>query len=264
MPNSSVAEILDLSSLDPAQPVSPNTIGIASSLEPKDVIELAVSCGMSHIVQRDGLAFESEVRLARAMLDDPRAYFVQPLDMIFGMDSSAEHFIDFSVMCGPDEKKKNVLFQLEAYLRGLTGTRSIREEAMMVADELYTNGARNGAPIIGPVDPDQIKPGWVQFVARADGSRLVLGCIDSYGALDITMMMKRIQTCFANGVAQSINQNQNAGAGIGSYMVFNAAMSMYVAVERGRKTVVLASLPLSKRLKETIMLPKNLHILTYG
>ncbi len=256
------ATLWDLSAGAPNERVEPDTIGIASSLEPQDVIHLVAECGMEHVVQRDGLAFEREVQLARMMVMEPAEFFSAPLDAIFGADAGTDHFIDFAVTCGPDEKKKHVLHQLEAYLKGLTGARSIREEAMMVADELYTNGAKNGAPIVGPVDASQVKPGWVRFIARADGMRLVLGCIDSYGALDAAVMVRRIQSCFKDGVAQSINQSQGGGAGIGSYMAFNAAMSMYVAVERGRRTIVLCALPLSKRLKETINLPKNFHVLT--
>lgn len=254
----------DLSVDVPAAVVDPNTIGIASNLDPIHVIQLAVDCGMEHIVQRDGLAFECEVQTAQTMVSHPEAFFTHPLNVIFGSPSGADHFVDFGVTCGSDEKKKNVLFQFEAFLKGLTGARSIREEAMMIADELYTNGAKNGAPLVGHTDPSLIIPGSVQFVARSDKSRLVLGCIDTYGALDITIMLKRIQTCLTNGVAQSINQNQRFGAGIGSFMVFSSAISMYIAVDRGRKSVVLCSLPLSKRLKETINIPKNLHTLTRG
>jgi hypothetical protein len=258
------AAIWDLSQSRPEKPVEPNTIGIAASLRPEDVIDLHLECGMEHIVQRDSISFESEVLLAQNMVSEPAEFFERPLDQIFGVQEAADHFVDFSISCGPDERKNIMLHQFESYLKGLPGTRSIREDALMIADELYTNGAKNGAPIIGPVDPGAIRPGVVQFVARSDGRRLVLGCIDSYGALEITMITKRIQACFAQGVARSINQNAMNGAGIGSYMVYTTAMSMYIGVHRGHKTIVLCALPLSKRIKNMAALSKNLHTLIKG
>ena len=256
----SAAAIWDLSQGTPEEPVEPNTIGIAGSLEPRHVIDLHVDCGMDHIIQRDGLAFDKEVELAQSMISDPQRFLREPLSTIFG--NSPSEFVDFEVSCGPNDKKKDILLQFETFLAGLRGARAIREAALLIADELYTNGVKNGTPIQGNVNAGKIRQDWVRFVARADNDRLVLGCIDSYGALDITMMTKRIQTCFANGVAQSINQNQNAGAGIGSFMVFNAVASLYIAVECKRQTIVLCAMPLGKRLKETVDLPKNLHTLT--
>lgn len=254
--------ILDLSRNEPAGAVDHDTIGLTSSLPPKDVINLHVNCGLSHIVQRDGLAFETEIQLAQDMIAKPKAFIERPLDMIFGLETHG-NFTDFSVLGSADENKKHTLHQLQAYIHGLTGARSIRDEAMLVADELYTNGAKNAAPLVGPVDPEEIRPGWVRFVARSDGRRLVLGCIDSYGLLEITMITKRIQKCFENGVAGSIKYGAG-GAGIGSFMVFNACTSLYIAVEKGQRTIVLCALPLNKRLKETINLPKNLHTLVVG
>jgi hypothetical protein len=75
--------------------------------------------------------------------------------------------------------------------------------------------------------------------------------------------LARIDECMKKGVAKSI-QNGPGGAGIGSFLIFNASTSFYLGVDRGRKTTVGCALPIAGRAREDYSLPKNLHILVVG
>ncbi|MEK7355834.1 MAG: hypothetical protein AAB250_05265, partial [Bdellovibrionota bacterium] len=159
-----------------------------------------------------------------------------------------------------DERKSNTIDQFDAYLKALSGVRPIRDEAMMIADELYTNGAKIG------FDPSRlskgavlVRPGIVEFFARSDGMRLVLGVRDSYGLLKFEQVLSRIAKCFEEGMAGSIKQGEG-GAGIGSFMVFNACISYYAGVERGKRSVVCVSLPVGIGRREGNAIPKNIHL----
>ncbi len=251
-------KILDLSQTMPDGAVARHTIGVAAGLGPGDVIALNVECGLDHIVQRDGLLFDAELRTAQGMITKPRQFMDRPFDMVFGVESLIP---TLCIQTKADVKKRTVLGQFSDFLETVSGIRAVREDAMMIADELYTNGSKNAAPLIGKHDPAKVKPGWVQFMAHADNDRLVVGCIDSYGALDVTMITSRVLRCFRNGVAGSINET-GAGAGIGGFMVFNSSSSFYIAVDKGQRTIVMCTLPLRMRNKNLIDLPKHFHSLT--
>ena len=247
----------------PQAPAAAGTIGIGVSIAPNEVIDLKVDGGLDHIVQKDSLAFDQEMVCAREIVSSPCSFLDRPLEVIFGREQPESIFTDFRETVVAGEKKKAVLARLDEFLHGLTGARAIRDDAMMVADELFTNGAKNGAPLVGEVDAASVNAGEIHFVARGDGRRLVLGCIDSYGTLEVGALTRKIQGIYRKGVASSINHGPG-GAGIGSYMVFNSSISLYLGVEKGRRTVVLCSLPLSMRVKETITLSKNLHVVEIG
>ncbi len=260
MSKSSAARILNLNQPMASQSVDPGSIGVAQGLSPKHVIDLNVDCGVNHIVQSDSFDFARELDVARAMVQSPNEFINDPLCMLF--PSTDKTKLDtFNHRVDSNQNKKQVLFQVESFIATLKGTRSVRDEAMIVADELYTNGSKNSGTLYNPNSPD-VRPGWVEFIAAADNKRLVLGCIDSYGALEISMITKRIQKCLQDGVSASINQNQNAGAGIGSYMVFTSSYSMYIGVKEGQKTIVLCAFPLGVRHKEMMNFTKNLHTLS--
>ena len=130
----------------------------------------------------------------------------------------------------------------------------------MIADELYTNGAKLGFdPARLSKGAKLVRPGLVEFFARTDGLRLVLGVRDSYGTLRFEQVLSRISRCFEDGMAGSIKQGEG-GAGIGSFMVFNACISYYAGVERGKRTVVCVSLPVGISRREGNALPKNIHL----
>jgi hypothetical protein len=260
MSKTNSARILNLNQPMASQDVEPGSIGVAQGLTPKHVIDLNVDCGVNHIVQSDSFDFARELDVARAMTQNPQDFFNDPIRMLF---PSSDHVTMelFKHRVGSDQNKKDVLLQVETFLGTLKGTRSVRDEAMIVADELYTNGAKNTGNFYDVNAPD-VRPGWVEFIAAADDKRIVLGCIDSYGALEISNITKRIQKCLQDGVSASINQNQNAGAGIGSYMVFSSSYSMYIGVKEGQKTIVLCAFPLGVRHKEMMNFTKNLHTLS--
>ena len=253
-------ELYDLGAGLPSSKVENYHIGVGKSLLPEEVVKLAAHNDMLHIVQKDSLAFEKELVAAKTMIVEPAKFFNDPIDVIFGNGQYAEGGLD--VVSSATDSKKNVLAQLESFLMALNGTRAIRDDAIMVADELFTNGEKNA--FHGKLRAEEgveVQAGIVHFTAKSDGQRLVLCCSDSYGKLDPMKMVHKISDCYKNGVARSINMAESGGAGIGSYMVFNTCMSLYIAVEKGKRTVVCGVLPLSLRLKETVHLPKSLHIL---
>lgn len=238
-----------------------DVIAVTDAMPPGEVIRLAHAGTLRHIVQKDNLAFDSEIGLSKVMIERPEVFLDHPTETILGLGEAASHLPNLEVKFSTSERKHTAMMQFSSFIQALPGSRSIRDQAIVIADELYTNGAKNAwqnrlTPGEGPV-----RPGTVEFFARSDDQRLIIGCRDSFGELGLARVLSRIQTCYQNGVAQSINQG-SGGAGIGSFLVFNSCISYYAGVELGKRTVVCVALPLGISLRETAGLTKNIHLLS--
>lgn len=236
---------------------SGDAIGVVSSREPFQVVELVRSSPLQHIVQSDGPRFESECRTAETMLTDPGHFLSHPLDAILGPGVQAR--TQFSITVEASAKKSGPLSEFNKYLLALDESTTLNETALMAADELYTNASKNAWPADGALfQGPAVNAGTIDFFAAADDEVLAIGCRDSFGLLDIRTALGRIKTCYEQGVADSIRWG-SGGAGIGSFMVFDASLSYYAAVDQGRTSLICITLPLRRRLGGA---PKNIHLLS--
>lgn len=234
-------------------------IGIGRGLSAQQVIESICGFSFKHIVQEDGLAFSDELRAACEMTKDPSAFIVNPLDVILGESAIPETAL--TILNSAKEKKQKVLSQFSDYLQNLKGTRAIVEQALMIADELYTNGAKNAWPKDKSLfEGEPVREGTLEFFAQASENRLIFGCRDSFGELNTSSVVDRIHKCMILGVAGAIRQGPG-GAGIGSYMVFDACISYYAGVNPGKNSVVCVAMPLGLNRRAVAGLPKNIHLI---
>jgi hypothetical protein len=258
-------KLVDLIGLPPNQLPSQSddatkTVGITKDLDGAGVIGLLQSTGIRHIVQKDGFAFEEELKTAEKMIREPDLFLDHPLDAIFGFDGDQSRKT-FSFKCDASEKKTSVLTKFGDFVAGLKGSRSIWDNALLIGDELYTNSSKNAwdaGPTLFFGNP--ARNGQIEFTAQADGVRLVICCRDSFGTLDVEGVINRISTCYRNGVSQSI-RHDTAGAGIGSHMVFESCVSYYAGSQKNKQSVVCVSLPLGLSRRILSGLCKNIHLL---
>ena len=256
------AKIIELRSKGD-QPVEtePGAIAVGEEIQPADVIRLAHRSKFSHVVQKNGHAFDLELTVAKTMSENLDAFINDPMGTIFGAPKEGHIRASLNLNNRTDEHKSKTLGEFESFLTGIKGARRIRDQAMLVADELYTNAMKLGhAHYL--ISPDAVtRAGTVQFFASVDGDRLVLGCRDSFGELSFSHILGRLTQCFENGIAQSIKQG-NSGAGIGSFLVFNTCVSYYCGVKKGQATVVCVAIPLGVSDDELATLPKNIHLVS--
>lgn len=257
------AKIIELSSWVGRPPEDePGTIGVVEALQAGDVVRLAHSSKFSHVVQKTGLAFEREMATAQVMTEDLALFMKDPIRVILGAPQEGEaprqtlHLVNNAW-----DKKAESLERFEAFLGTVKGARRIRDQAQLVADELYTNATKVGRRHAMIAPNIKQRGGTVEFFAESDGERLIIGCRDSYGELSFNQVLDRLTLCFENGIVNSIKQGEN-GAGIGSFLVFNTCVGYYCAVESGRATVVCVALPLGVSDDELAGLPKNIHLVS--
>lgn len=239
-----------------------NCIRIVKGVQPAEVVGLIGDPTVRHVIQEDGWDFQSELEAAKTMIERPESFISNPLSVILGRPQLAPGQI-FNISSQADEKKTKTLFQFELFLTSLTGSRSIADQAMMIADEFFTNAAKAMKASKISDSEEKLSSGatapQIDFFSGTFGGRLVIGCRDPFGKLEISTIIERLTSCYQKGVAQSIRHG-SGGAGIGTFMVFDACISYYAMVHKNRSSVVCAVLPLSSKRKDAEGLSKNIHL----
>jgi hypothetical protein len=253
------SRVIDFADCWQKSPHTEQTIAIAENeVSPSDLIRVAHGTKIRHLVQKTNPHFDTECVTAEAMILHPQRFLADPLNTIFGTRSERA---EFALTLQVTSKKSSVLTQFGDFVANLPRSRTIWDQSLLVADELFTNSAKNGwDPSVKPfATPPQFQ-GSIDFFAQADTKRLVIGCRDSFGTLDVWSVIARIANCYEKGLADSI-QRGSAGAGIGSFMVFESCLSYYLAVEKNCQTVVCVALPLGYSRRAGAGLAKNIHLL---
>lgn len=241
-----------------------NCIRIVKSVQPAEVIGMIGDPSVRHVIQEDGWDFPAELEAAKTMIERPEDFISNPLSVILGRPQLAPGQ-SFHLSSQLDEKKTKTLFQFELFLTSLTGSRSIADQAMMIADEFYTNATKaskttdSAGNLSSGANAGLANTGQVDFFSGTFGGRLVIGCRDPFGKLETSTIIERLTSCYQKGVAQSIRHG-TGGAGIGTFMVFDACISYYAMVHKNHHSVVCAVLPLSSKRKDAEGLSKNIHL----
>jgi len=236
-----------------------DAIGIAAALAPNEVIKVIHDTKLCHLVQTNGLRFNAECAAAEHMIRDPAGFLRHPVETIFGPQVFDQRK-RFGLVFDAAEKKGRLLAPFSDFVAGLEGGRTIWDSSLMIADELYTNASKNAwSQDVGLFEGPASFEGRIEFFAAADKEMLLIGCRDTFGRLVPRDVIARIKTCFDQGVAESIRFGAG-GAGIGSYMVFEACVSYYAGSDPGQASVVCVALPLGLSRRAMAAQPKNVHL----
>lgn len=251
-----------------------NLVIVTQGETPQELLSRFVDHKINHVCQTDAGSIENELNTAALMtynpqifLDFPIASILNPTEITPQINSNLTKLhISFSQA----KQKSSVLDVLRDLLVKAGRPDSLISDAVLVADEMFTNAVFN-APFIdlktgknlGINRNDssvQMTQGQkAELFVGHDDSRLAIVCRDNYGTLNLDKFLRRIYDCYVKGVTASIRLSGTGGAGIGSHMVFNMSSSLYVGVKRGQTTVVGASLHWKWSNRRRIESTKNLH-----
>jgi hypothetical protein len=248
-------------------------IVVCDNMTAANVLSLYTARNVRHIVQKSNLLPECEIKAANVMLDDPAKFLAFPLSTIFGHpqpdDKTEKDHTQLAFRVSEADQKSDLLDAVEKHVSNISSPKSLAIDVRAVGDELITNAIYN-APFVdrensfsGPtrdkakvlIDPKK-RP--LVFIGTNE-ERVVFGCRDFYGRLNVKKIAARIQLCYQNNPSQLINYGPG-GAGIGSYMVFDSCVSMYIAVEANKSTTICCVFPTHMSARKRHILPKNLHI----
>jgi hypothetical protein len=252
----------------------PTSIVVCDQLPSAKVISLCLQNSVHHVVQKSNFESAAEIKLASSMILSPEYFHKFPLSVIFGVDKPTEKsegsLAEISYRMAAAAEKPTVLGLIETYVEKHATPKSISADVQTVADELITNSIYN-APFVNmgntrsgaerntndiAVDPTK-KP---HIFGGRNKEKLVIGCTDFYGRLNVKKLLERIQYCYENSPGDLLNYGPG-GAGIGSFMIFELSMGFYVGVDPGKSTTVACAFPLNMSARKRHSTPKNLHFI---
>lgn len=250
-------------------------IGLGTGLSPEDILRFATDHGFQHLVQKDGFNFDRELKASENLILNPESFFNNPVSSILKPEAvSAES--DQSLICIDERfdssgQKRGLLESISKYMESKGLSQTLIEDVQAVADEFITNAVYN-APFIDPsthINPGlsrtdmeiKLKGGKQGRILLAhDETQLVVGCEDPYGSLNLESYLAKIRATYLRGPAATMNFG-SGGAGLGSYIIFNAGASLFFGVKQARVTLLCCSIPLKMSYKKRVLLPKHLHVI---
>lgn len=246
---------------------------IGEDLQPEDLLALAIDKGFNHLCQKKGHLFAKEVESSNYLIASPESYLEFPVSTILSpthLNKAAERaLISDEFKFDSSNEKQVVLENVVKALQSKSFPQTIVDSVVAAADEFFTNAIYN-APF---VDLKTHKnPGlnrknteirlsggkFARLFLAHDEGRLVLGCEDPFGSLNLLNYLKSIKATYTRGPAATMNFGPG-GAGIGSYIIFNAGASLYFGVWPGRATILCCVVPLGMSNRQRIQMPKHLH-----
>lgn len=253
---------------------SEEKIILCDKLSSVQVLTLCLNKNAAHIVQKSNVQIDNELKLSSYSLKSPETFIKYPLSIIKGLENPSadteKNCSELSYFLTEPMDKEKALEELETYISQHCKRSSIIADIRVAADELISNCLYN-APYVNmensnsnivrdysniSIDPAK-KP---HMFASHDQNRMIIGCKDFYGRLNVNKLIEKIKLCYINNPGQMINY-KSGGAGIGSFMIFDSCMSFYVAVDPNKSTTLCCTFPLKMSAKERDEVPKNVHII---
>lgn len=248
-------------------------IGVGEGLEPEQLVRLAVDQAVGHICQKNGHEFQKEMRSANNLILAPDAFFAYPIASVLTPDdlsiASERALLSAEFVFNSSSQKRPALDQViqAMQVKGLSQT--LIDDVTIVADEMFTNAIFN-APFVDKLT--HINPGVSRHTLEInlepgkqgrlffahDESRLMIGCEDPYGSLSVERYLNKVKATYAQGAAATMNFGPG-GAGLGSYIIFNAGCSLYFGVRPGQSTILCCVLPLGMSIRKRAQLSKHFH-----
>ena len=254
-------------------PVDSSCVGIAEALEPEQLLDLAVDSKLNHVCQKSGHLFDEDIQSANCMIENDESYFKFPVSTILAPQSvsveSEKSLLMLNAQFSSSAEKQSVLGNLTSLLVSKGIAKTVLDDVVAVADEFYTNAIFN-APFVdmnthnnpgisrNSLDIKLQDGKQARLFLAQDAKRLVIGCEDPFGSLDLTRYLTKVRSTYQKGPGAAINFGPG-GAGIGSYIIFNAGSSLSFGVWPGRATLLCCVIPLGMSNRKRILLSKHIH-----
>lgn len=218
-------------------------IVVGSDIRPRQAVNLAT---MNECIQVVTNGFD-EARIEKAK-EDIEYFMDSPGEVLLGIDEESNK--RFQLKFFANTKKSDFLLQVELFLSS-SYFRRVRDDLYLIADELFSNFAN--------ASKDQTRS--MKFGVEGNDDTVLIYCRDYFGTLKSKDMVENIQRCFEKGVLNAIRQEQNTGAGIGSYLMFSMGTGLTITVHPGKGSLVLVWMPRNKHHEDRIDMNKSLIII---
>lgn len=244
-------------------------IAFTDKKSPEEVISFVLKNQKRHLVQESNLFLKDEINAAAQMIYAPKKFLEFPLMTLFHSEGSTENELrQFQFPFNSNGQKFDLLKKFEKFFNGISDSLAVLHDASLIIDELFTNAMYN-APFNNLENTASGKKRDESEFEMEDGrsgkifasvhaNRMVIGCEDPYGTLNVKKILQRIQSCLVLGADKMISF-EKGGAGIGSYLLFMSSVSLYIGVQKHHKTVICSALPIGIGDLKRNEMPKSLH-----
>lgn len=277
-PWAATTQLVDGSIILPPDSLDHRQVIVAvDNLEMKGVLSLSLDQQAQQICQTNSPYLPDELNASALMLKSPEVFLRYPVASILRpaqvSEISERELTKIHIQFHRASEKMNALSQLQDLLTASGRPGSLISDACLVADEMFTNAIFN-APFVDAqsgFNPGIDRNDWSvemgnglvgELMVGHDENRLVIACRDPFGSLNVPQVLKRIRDCCEKGVSANMRMGPG-GAGIGSFMVFNASSSLYLGVQRKKCTVVAATIHWKVGARRRTLTPKNLHCISF-
>ncbi len=237
------------------------------------VLDYCLNKKINHFVQKSNILHNHEISVSESMNSDPDLFLNFPLSVILGEKKPTQNSenslkeVSFEVENVLDKIK--LLSEIETFVSGVTKSTSVLHDILNSVDELFTNAVYNAPYVSFDNEKSGIDRNFENAVidcnkkpyvfAGFDQERIIIGCKDQYGTLNIEKLLSRIKNCYESNIARVINYG-TGGAGIGAYLIFESSCSLYLNVSKGKHTLICCSFAYKLNATSRSQIPKNLHI----
>ncbi len=244
-----------------------------ADMSPEDVLTWALTEGVHHVCQTNRFEIVDERASANLILTSPEQYLKFPLSTVLNPNSpSPKSEFDCTVLnleFNDSIAKTEVLEATRQSLQDIGCTASTIDDIVQVTDELFTNAIYN-APVafLDEVTRPGVervgnrvtleRAGRAQLSIGQSADRIAVACTDPFGALNIPRYLKKIQKTVLCGPAQTMNFG-TGGAGIGSFMILNACLSLYLGVSSQSQTTSVCVFPRKMSQRKRLEMGKSIH-----
>lgn len=249
-------------------------IGVFKNQDMNFLLDMITKNNLQHVVQENNLDIQSELNSSALMINHCDSFMKFPVSSVLDPENAGmkneNKYVKWQRSFDNSSQKIEIIDSFLVEAKKVVLQDSLIQSLRIVVDEFFTNAVYN-APLASPsteISPQPRKENVVQMskgnlgrmVMGYDQNKMVIGCEDSYGSLNLSDLMIRIKNCYDLGLDKVINFDSQGGAGIGTFMVIDICTSFYAAVNPGKKTWVLAAVPYTLSGKKRQEIGKNIHL----
>ena len=247
-----------------AKKLEATTNFVVQNLPADEVIGLIVAKGATSIIQENSPDFELEKQFVKTIEQNASSFFSDPLKTILGASLIDQTQINFK----ESVQKSETIEKVKAWLSGVKGAKRLDDAIYLIVDELFTNAIYNALPFFVGLNDGLDRREKVDLTDRKtcklfvgyNERRLILGCSDSFGSLNIVKLITQLHSTYLKGIAGSIKYGAG-GAGVGSRLMFDSCINFYIGVREHEQTTVALGLPIGPNARGIDTSFKNIHLI---
>lgn len=227
--------------------------------------------GFSHCLSGDRKDLNKEILAASCLLLEPAILTNNDTPFLFGnlikKNKSVEGYEKMFFEALSSDDKTVMLQKLGEYIDRNPKLNSLRDLAMQISDELFTNSIyeatikrHNMRSNVNIDRTDQVTLGKdksVVFYAAYDDEIFLMGCLDSFGVLNKKDVVNHLAKVYATDKA--VPTLSGGGAGLGLKLIIDNAANIYFYCEKGKRTIVACGCIIGS-VRENLKATKHIHI----